>query len=138
MGLSHAVIQAGNQRGAPADQATYPIPDVKNWTGDWPAPNWDILALSQTNRNEQTGVYGTLRLGLTDRLHLLTGARWTRWESTETSWGVKGYSHTYSEVTPYVGVTYDLNDTYTAYASYTNIIQPQMVKTQTRRIWTAA
>lgn len=131
VGFSHSDIKAWNQSWDTSDQDTYPIPDVKNWTGDWPAPNWDILALSQTNRNKQTGVYGTLRLGLTDRLHLLTGARWTRWESTETSWGVTGYSHTYSEVTPYVGVTYDLNDTYTAYASYTNIFQPQMVKTQT-------
>ena len=82
------------------------------------------------HRDEQTGIYGTLRLQLADRLHLLAGARWTRWQSSETSGGVAGYTHTYSEVTPYLGATYDLDDTYTAYASYTNIFLPQMVKTR--------
>ena len=71
-----------------------------------------------------------MRLQLADRLHLLAGARWTRWQSSETSGGVAGYTHTYSEVTPYLGATYDLDDTYTAYASYTNIFLPQMVKTR--------
>ena len=31
-------------------------------------------------------------------------------------------------VTPYAGVVYDLNDTYSVYASYTNIYQPQINK----------
>ena len=30
-----------------------------------------------------------------------------------------------SQVTPYAGVVYDINDTYSAYASYTDIFQPQ-------------
>ena len=130
LGFSHSIIKAWNQSWDTSDQAGYPIPDVKDWTGDWPAPRWDILALSQTHRDEQTGIYGTLRLQLADRLHLLAGARWTRWQSSETSGGVAGYTHTYSEVTPYLGATYDLDDTYTAYASYTNIFLPQMVKTR--------
>ncbi|MFG0227929.1 TonB-dependent siderophore receptor [Achromobacter sp. 413638] len=130
LGFSHSIIKAWNQSWDTSDQAGYPIPDVKDWTGDWPAPRWNILALSQTHRDEQTGIYGTLRLQLADRLHLLAGARWTRWQSSETSGGVAGYTHTYSEVTPYLGATYDLDDTYTAYASYTNIFLPQMVKTR--------
>ena len=30
-----------------------------------------------------------------------------------------------NQFTPYAGLTYDINDTYTAYASYTEIFQPQ-------------
>lgn len=130
LGFTHSVIDNWNKGWDSTDQATYPIPDVNNWTGNWPEPAWDIPILNQTSRFKQTGLYGTLRMSLTDRLHLLTGARWTRWQSRETDDGVPGYSHTYSEVTPYVGATYDLDDTYTAYVSYTNIFQPQMVKTR--------
>lgn len=130
LGFSHSIIKGWNLGWDTTDQANYPIPNVYHWTGDWAAPNWDIPILDQTNRNQQTGIFGTARLSATDRLHVLAGARWTRWKARETSDGELGYEHTYSEVTPYLGVTYDLNDTYTAYASYTNIFQPQMVKTR--------
>lgn len=130
VGLTHSMVKSWTKGWATSDAANYPVPDVNNWTGDWPEPNWDIPELDQHKRNKQTSLYGTVRFGLTDKLHLLTGARWTRWQGSESIVGEAGYSHTYREVTPYVGMTYDLDDTYTAYVSYTNIFQPQMVKTR--------
>ena len=89
--FSHSIIKAWNQSWDTSDQAGYPIPDVKDWTGD-SAPRWDILALSQTHRDEQTASTAPLRLQL-PIARTRWPARWTRWQSSETSGGVAGYTH---------------------------------------------
>ena len=139
LGLSHSKSRSQIKGWDPSEQANYPIPNINDWHGNWPEPVWDLAVSDQTLRTTQTGIFGTARFNLTDDLHLLAGARWTRWEADEYRWNqwtadstpiILSQSQRYSEVTPYLGLTYDLNDTYTAYISYTNIFQPQMYKTQ--------
>lgn len=77
------------------------------------------------SRNTQTeeAVYGGARFNPIDPLHVIIGGRvsWYEYES-------RSSDNTYKvtrEVTPYAGVIYDLNDTYSVYASYTEIFKPQ-------------
>lgn len=77
------------------------------------------------SRNTQTeeAVYGGARFNPIDPLHVIIGGRvsWYEYES-------RSSDNTYNvtrEVTPYAGVIYDLNDTYSVYASYTEIFKPQ-------------
>ncbi|RAP64595.1 TonB-dependent outer membrane receptor [Achromobacter sp. HZ01] len=139
LGFSHSRTRSRTKGWNSSDQASYPIPNIHDWSGDWPEPVWDQAVSDQQLRTTQTGIFGTARFNLASGLHLLAGARWTRWEADEYRWNqwspeavptTLSQSQRYSELTPYLGVTYDLDDTYTAYASYTNIFQPQMYKTR--------
>jgi len=75
----------------------------------------------------QEAVYGAARLSLSDPLKLILGARWTNYERKGDDYqATPAYNMKFErEFTPYAGIVYDLNDTYSAYASYTDIFQPQ-------------
>lgn len=71
----------------------------------------------------EEAVYAGARFNPVDPLHVIIGGRvsWYEYES-------RSSDNTYKvtrEVTPYAGVIYDLNDTYSVYASYTEIFKPQ-------------
>lgn len=90
-------------------------------------------AWSRDGEVKQSSVYLTARFSLSERLKLATGGRldWYEYSVTTHSgdWtGHDDYKAT-REFTPYVGFTYDLNDTYTAYASWTRIFNPQNYST---------
>ncbi|WP_042126743.1 TonB-dependent siderophore receptor, partial [Pseudomonas japonica] len=90
-------------------------------------------AWSRDGEVKQSSVYLTARFSLSERLKLATGGRldWYEYSVTTHSgdWtGNDDYKAT-REFTPYVGFTYDLNDTYTAYASWTRIFNPQNYST---------
>ncbi|CRM27228.1 MULTISPECIES: TonB-dependent siderophore receptor [unclassified Pseudomonas] len=80
---------------------------------------------------QQTGIYGALRLKPMDPLTLILGTRVSWWkqldEVTEDAPYSKNTDKTKKSgvVTPYAGIIYDLNDTYSVYASYTSIFLPQ-------------
>lgn len=93
--------------------------DFYNWDGDATEPLWTATKFNdETTR--QTGTYVTGRFSLTDELHLLLGSRVANYQVTGTS-----DTQESGKVVPYAGLTYDLNDNFTAYASYTEIFQPQ-------------
>ena len=97
-----------------------PVGNIFDWDGSYPEPVWGAFRPLGDDRTRQTAVYGALRLSLADDLKLIVGGRETRWESqslTET--------RKHKVFTPYAGLLYDLNTTYTVYASYTDIFQPQ-------------
>ncbi|MFT3779968.1 MAG: TonB-dependent siderophore receptor [Ottowia sp.] len=77
-------------------------------------------------KTTQAGVYGAVRLNLSDSLKAIVGARVTNYEfkdptdSTSTSNTKKN-----GVVQPYGGLLYDINKQYTAYASYSSIFSPQ-------------
>ncbi|PWU27571.1 TonB-dependent siderophore receptor [Pseudomonas sp. RW407] len=83
---------------------------------------------------DQTGVYGTLRLSLADPLSLVLGGRADWYEldvvqyDGDYPYGAANYKVT-RKFTPYAGVVYDLNDTYSVYASWTRIFNPQNYQT---------
>ena len=78
-----------------------------------------------TGKNTATeeGLYAAARFNPIDPLHVIIGSRLS-WYDYDNRSGTGDYKVT-QEVTPYAGVVYDLNDTYSVYASYTEIFKPQ-------------
>lgn len=106
-----------------------PVDNLLTWNGDSAAPNW--MQSGKTNTDEkQYAAYLTSRFHVTDDLTLIVGGRLVDWKRTiaDHPYGGAG-STTKNQETgifiPYTGVVYDLNDTWSAYASYTTIFAPQ-------------
>lgn len=79
---------------------------------------------SDYNRT-QWGLYANGRFRVTDALSVLAGGRVSWFDDTNTAnWGEAAFSADH-KVTPYVGATYDIDDAWTVYASYTGIFMPQ-------------
>ncbi len=72
---------------------------------------------------EQKRVYAATRLHLGDKLKVLAGANYTDATSKGQNYG-DSTNYRDSKVLPYAGITYDIDPTYTAYASYSTIFKP--------------
>jgi outer-membrane receptor for ferric coprogen and ferric-rhodotorulic acid len=113
----------------------YDIPDYRTFNGEAPCPTIVLTGASRVTTTDQNGFYATTRLRPFDRASVILGARLSSWETYADNYSTAGaytsrtgaYKVT-DEVTPYVGVVYDLNDTWSAYASYTDIFRPQNYK----------
>ncbi|HEY0946686.1 MAG TPA: TonB-dependent siderophore receptor [Opitutaceae bacterium] len=113
----------------------YDIPDYRTYDGNAPAPTLIKTGASRTTVTDQSGFYATARLRPTDKASLILGARLSDWETYVDNYNPTGaYTSTTGryevndEVTPYVGAVYDLNATWSAYASYTDVFRPQNYK----------
>ncbi len=104
---------------------------VFQWSGDFTQPAYPPIA-SYTDRRRQSGFYGATRLRPTDALSVILGARVSRVTGKDERSFYDGTTPTLSSslretgvVTPYAGIVYDLNDTYSVYGSTTSIFSPQ-------------
>jgi len=105
---------------AAADISSDDIGDYNNLNGKLADPQWSDWEPVSDDIVRQKAVYTALRFSLTDPLSLIVGARYTQYSTMGTS-----AEMTKNNITPYAGVVYDINDTWSAYASYTSIFQPQ-------------
>lgn len=83
----------------------------------------DYRLYESKNTATEKGVYAAARFNPLDPLHIIVGSR-VSWYDYDNRSGTGDYKVT-QEVTPYAGIIYDLNDTYSVYASYTEIFKPQ-------------
>lgn len=99
--------------------------NIFDFTGNYPEPVWAAGRL-RVSRIDQIGAYAATRLNLMDELKLIGGARFSH-IATETvrTWTGARAARTENAVTPYVGVTYDLSSSLTAYASYADVFRVQ-------------
>jgi outer membrane receptor for ferric coprogen and ferric-rhodotorulic acid len=113
--------------------AAVPIPDVFNFDPHGvPEPVAGPYTDGSRTDTSQHGVYASGRFSITDPLKLILGARMS-WYQTRTDTAkllldvsTAGPNVRYDrEVTPYAGLVYDLNRTYSLYASYADIFTPQ-------------
>ncbi|MGE8704785.1 MAG: ferric-rhodotorulic acid/ferric-coprogen receptor FhuE [Achromobacter sp.] len=96
------------------------------WNGSYPEPDWNDSTIANRYTTTQTGWYGALRLNLADPLKLIVGGRYSTWKTNSIGFGGEGRTEfDKNAFTPYAGLLYDINDTYTAYVSYTSIFNPQ-------------
>ncbi|MCK6253015.1 TonB-dependent siderophore receptor [Pseudomonas fragi] len=96
------------------------VVDFWNFDGKTTEPDWGAPTQYNDTTTRQTAGYISARFNLTDDLNLLLGTRLANY------WLTGDYHTTETgRLVPYVGVTYDLNDNFTAYASYTDIFMPQ-------------
>lgn len=108
--------------------------------GDAWNPDHDVSQRSHTRYGpwgqEQVGGYAVLRLHPTDRLHVVAGARASRYEFDQRISSAPSASAPWTttsdlpfslgtKITPYGGVIYDLDDNWSAYLSYAGIYKPQ-------------
>lgn len=96
-----------------------PIGGIFDWDGTYREPDWGTQNAVDLAPVRQYAAYSASRLSITDQLNLIVGARFNRWEQEPRE---------FNNITPYVGVVYDFTDTFSAYASYTEIFNPQDYK----------
>jgi outer-membrane receptor for ferric coprogen and ferric-rhodotorulic acid len=105
------------------------LPDPGNflrWSGNYPYPDFaPNPGLTTAARTRQGGAYAASRWSLADRLKLIVGARYSTWtnDTNDASAGV--YHHEHAKTVPYTGLIYDITPIYSAFASYTQIFDPQ-------------
>ncbi|WP_245153687.1 TonB-dependent siderophore receptor [Allopusillimonas ginsengisoli] len=110
------------------------IPDIYNWDGRYPAAPNNPATGERRLREKLTSAYATTRLRATDSLSFILGGRMTSWRSdkdtlTYSSGTVSSVNRAENDkFTPYAGIVYDINHSWSAYASYTSIFKPQTNK----------
>ncbi|WP_180977560.1 TonB-dependent siderophore receptor [Janthinobacterium sp. ROICE36] len=143
LGRQHTAIvgwNGGNQRsrslGGEAE-INYPnvVPDYRSWTGNIPRPVFHPDGSHTETVTRLAGGYVATRLSLADPLHVIIGARSSTYRTDTRSYDKRGaYTgsgdlvETRNEVTPYVGAVFDINKHYSAYASFTQLFNPQSSK----------
>lgn len=125
------------QTGATYDTSAFELVpgSIYDWSGDLPEQNFPNSGKYKRTQS-QNGLYLATRLHATDDLSIILGSRLSTFKYNEDysyypGVGLDDTHASYKEhgvVTPYAGVVYDLDDTYSAYASYTSIYQPQTYK----------
>ncbi|WMD20284.1 TonB-dependent siderophore receptor [Achromobacter seleniivolatilans] len=102
---------------------------------DYPRSTDFIPMWYQATDIRQSGLYGSLRMHLADPVHVIVGGRLSRYDYTFTNQNLNaaGAVQTSSVtkyqdnnvVTPYVAATFDLNETWTTYASVAETFKSQ-------------
>lgn len=107
--------------------ATGDTNNIFRWNTNLTKPVVAYTTQSDTSADEY-GVYGQVRIKPVERLTLIGGARGTWYETATTNLltgTVSGDLDIDAEITPYYGVVFDITPDIAAYASYTEIFQPQ-------------
>ncbi|PXF30550.1 TonB-dependent receptor [Pokkaliibacter plantistimulans] len=92
----------------------------------FPRPDFDAMARIPTRtRIKQSGVYSAARFSLAEPLKLIVGGRFSNYEIDDVTGSSSLHYKKSSEFTPYAGLIYDIDKTYSAYVSYTGIFNPQ-------------
>lgn len=99
------------------------------WNGSassYAEPTWNAMSYYGKATTRQDAAYGVARFNVSAPLRLIVGARVTQYaKSADDIYSAPYALNVSNQLTPYAGAIYDLNDTYSLYASYTDIFQPQ-------------
>ncbi|MBB4131022.1 ferric-rhodotorulic acid/ferric-coprogen receptor FhuE [Xanthomonas sp. 3075] len=102
------------------------IPDYRAWNGSYPQPDWSTTEVFPSGGTiTQKAGYAAVRLSLADPLTLIAGTRYTDWQSEG-----EGADRSHTVTVPYAGLIYDIDDTWSTYVSYTEIFQPQSLRSR--------
>lgn len=106
------------------------FPSIFSWDGNIGKPTtYNYGIPSSTVNTTETGYYAAVRLNPIDPLKIIAGARYSDYRTTTDNYNTDGVFTSRSarttahELTPYVGVLYDLSSTITAFASYSDVFQ---------------
>jgi outer membrane receptor for ferric coprogen and ferric-rhodotorulic acid len=126
----------------PVYGSVYPPLDgsIYDWRGEFPKPQIPRVGDDDIVQR-QTGAYLATRLKPSDDLALILGARVSDFYghddldySDPNRPDVRDSYRQSGVVTPYAGLVYDLDDSWSLYSSYTRIYQPQMSKDANRQL----
>ncbi|RYF49478.1 MAG: TonB-dependent siderophore receptor, partial [Comamonadaceae bacterium] len=106
--------------------ASFAPVNVYDLSPAYPRPDFDAMAAIPTRtRIKQSGVYSAARFSLAEPLKLIVGGRFSSYEIDDNVSGTSLHYKKSSEFTPYAGLVYEIDKTYSAYVSYTGIFNPQ-------------
>lgn len=92
----------------------------------YPRPDFDAMTPIPTRtRIKQSGVYSAARFSLADPLKLIVGGRFSNYEIDDSVSGASLHYKKSNEFTPYAGLIYEMDSTYSVYVSHTGIFNPQ-------------
>ncbi|MBB4154638.1 outer membrane receptor for ferric coprogen and ferric-rhodotorulic acid [Sphingomonas jinjuensis] len=133
-GREHDVM-VGVQRGAESylQYSSYDNPTINVslplatlFDGRFPKPNFPTpYTLSLDTHTVRESAYGLVRLNLADPLKVMVGGNYTHATSEGTSYGA-AQNFSRSRFSPFVGATFDLTPSISAYASFATIFRPQV------------
>jgi len=128
LGRQHQLMLGGNYsrqdnkyHSAWTNISSAELGNFNDFNGNYPEPDWSPREpATDSQLVRQKSVYMATRLTLADPLHLIVGARYTNWNR-------QGITSELEEnnTTPYGGLIWDINDAWSAFASYTSVFQPQ-------------
>lgn len=122
-GVSAGRLDDRQWQGSGTSYVTYPaVPNLA--AARIAEPGYTPIVLRANDSVNVTRAYGAAHLNLTDRLKAVVGASATWLKADGVSYGANQYRKN-SDVSPYVGATYDLTKNFSLYASYTSIFSPQ-------------
>jgi outer membrane receptor for ferric coprogen and ferric-rhodotorulic acid len=135
LGRKHEVVFGTNYRSRDTDDIG--LKSVPDYSYTFDPTGWDTSApvkpvigtfyYGQATKVKQKSVYATTRLSLAQPLALLLGGRvdWYDYQAVNTFSGARSGYQVDHEVTPYVGLVYDLDAHHSLYGSWTSIFNPQ-------------
>lgn len=113
--------QKNNYYSAWTNISSADLGNFNTFNGNIPQPDWSPREpAADSQRVQQKSAYMATRLTLADPLHLIIGARYTRWQRQGLN-----LSQEENNTTPYGGVIWDISEAWSAFASYTSVFQPQ-------------
>lgn len=135
--LGTTYARSKNKRPTYSGWSVNTLDNIFEWDGNTPTRPEMPIGGWYSNDEKSQSVFGAIRLKLADPLAVILGTRLENWQRTD-----KDYTASSQELVPstreeknkpipYVGITYDLTDQWTGYASYTNIFLPQDKQTTT-------
>lgn len=110
------------------------ISNWQTWDGSFAPLLYSRTGARTITKEHNYGAYLASRFSLTDPLALILGARLSTYTTYVESYSATGATSRGSAsgndnvLTPYLGLTYDINPTYAVYASYTETYKPQAYK----------
>ncbi len=134
-GLTYSRAKGGWDNADPIGTAA-PVGNFNNWDGSYARPAMSPLYVASRDTTVQSGAYAAARLQLADPLKLILGARVSNWkqDNEAAAWTADAYTVEHrNEITPYVGLVFDLSRELSLYASYTNIFKPQTARDRNGR-----
>lgn len=122
-GVSTGRLDDRQWQGSGTSLVTYPaVPNLA--AARLAEPGFSAITLQARDSINVTRAYGAAHLNLTDQLKAVVGASATWLKADGVSYGANQYRKN-SDVSPYLGATYDLTKNLSLYASYTSIFSPQ-------------
>lgn len=111
------------------------LDSIFSWNGNTPTRPETMIDGWYSGDDSSHSIFGAVRLKPSDKAAIILGTRVEDWKrvainhnNAKNTTDIKTHKES-GEVIPYVGLTYDLTDHWTTYASYTNIFSPQDKKT---------
>ncbi|MFM9434628.1 outer-membrane receptor for ferric coprogen and ferric-rhodotorulic acid [Janthinobacterium sp. CG_23.3] len=101
-----------------------PLSERQALGGGYPEPLFNASSDGSEVEDMRRGAYVAARFNLGDDVKLLTGVNATKAESRGTAYAAN-HAKSASKTTPYLGAVLDIGNNASAYASYTEIFNPQ-------------